>query len=73
MERQATWWQFDQDPVTGFPRDPEKFARDLAARIQELITDPEKCRRFGEAGRRRVEETFSWTAIAHQTIAFTSA
>lgn len=60
---------FDQDPVTGFPRHPEKFARDLAARIQQLMTDPDKCRRFGEAGRRRVEETFSWTAIAHQTIA----
>ena len=34
----------------------------------QLLQDPEKCRRFGDAGRRRVEETFSWTAIAHQTI-----
>ena len=24
---------FDQDPVTSFPRDPEKFARDLAAKL----------------------------------------
>ncbi|HUV68720.1 MAG TPA: glycogen synthase [Terracidiphilus sp.] len=61
--------EFDQDPVTSFPRDPEKFARDLAARIQQLLVDPEKCRRFGQAGRRRVEQTFSWTAIAQQTIA----
>jgi alpha-maltose-1-phosphate synthase len=61
--------EFDQDPVTSFPCDPQKFARDLATRIQQLLSDPEKCRRFGEAGRRRVEETFSWTAIAHQTIA----
>jgi len=59
---------FDQDPVTSFPRDPEKFARDLGGRISLLLNDPEKCRRFGEAGRQRVEETFSWTAIAHQTI-----
>jgi starch synthase len=59
---------FDQDPVTSFPRDPENFAKDLAARINELMADPEKCRQFGEAGRRRVEETFSWTAIAHRTI-----
>ena len=59
---------FDQDPVTSFPRDPERFAKDLAARINELLQDPEKCRRFGDAGRRRVEEIFSWTAIAHQTI-----
>ncbi len=59
---------FDQDPVTSFPRDPERFAKDLAARLNELLQDPEKCRRFGDAGRRRVEEIFSWTAIAHQTI-----
>ena len=60
---------FDADPVTSFPREPERFARDLAGRLNEMLQDPEKCRRFGEAGRRRVEETFSWTAIAHQTIA----
>jgi starch synthase len=59
---------FDQDPVTSFPSDPNTFAKDLAARINQLLQDPEKCRRFGDAGRRRVEETFSWTAIADQTI-----
>lgn len=59
---------FEQSPVTGFPRDPETFVRDLAARLNEMLADPERCRRFGDAGRRRVEETFSWTAIAHQTI-----
>ena len=58
----------DQDSVTSFPVDPEKFARELAAGLNRLFTDPEKCRRFGDAGRRRVEETFSWTAIAQQTI-----
>jgi len=59
---------FDQDPMTSFPRDPEKFAKDLAAKINVLLGDPEKCRRFGEAGRKRVEDIFSWTTIAHQTI-----
>jgi alpha-maltose-1-phosphate synthase len=59
---------FNQDPVTSFPRDPEKFARDLAAGINKLLEDPEKCRRFGDAGRQRVEDIFSWTAIADQTI-----
>ena len=59
---------FDQDPVTSFPTDPEKFARDLASRLSQLLQDPEKCRQFGDAGRRRVEEIFSWTSIAHQTI-----
>jgi len=59
---------FDQDLVTGFPLHPEKFARDLAAGINRLLEDPEKCRRFGDAGRRRAEETFSWAVIARQTI-----
>lgn len=59
---------FVQDPVTSFPTHPDMFARDLAARLDELLKDPAKCRRFGDAGRRRVEEIFSWTAIAHQTI-----
>ena len=59
---------FDQDPVTSFPSDPEKFAQDLAARLNQLLDDPEKCKKFGDTGRKRVEDIFSWTAIAHQTI-----
>jgi starch synthase len=59
---------FHGDAVTGFPTDPEKFARDLGARVSDLLADPEKCKRFGDAGRKRVEEVFSWTAIAEQTI-----
>jgi starch synthase len=59
---------FEQDPVTSFPTQPDVFARDLAARIKQLLTDPDACRRMGDAGRRRVEEIFSWTAIAHQTV-----
>jgi len=59
---------FDQDPETSFPTHPEQFARDLASRIHQLLDDPEQCRRFGDAGRRRVEDIFSWTAIAHQTV-----
>ena len=59
---------FEADPVTNFPIDPNAFAEDLAVRINMLLQDPEKCRRFGDAGRKRVEDIFSWTAIAHQTI-----
>ena len=55
--------------VAGFPADPEEFARELASKIAELLADPEKCRRFGEAGRKRVEQNFAWSAIAEQTIA----
>lgn len=59
---------FEPDTVTGFPAHPEQFARDLAGRLAELLNDPEKCKTFGEAGRRRAEQKFSWTAIADQTI-----
>jgi hypothetical protein len=50
---------FDQDPVTSFPTQSRKFALDLAARLNQMLEDPEKCRKFGEAGRRRVEEMCS--------------
>ncbi len=59
---------FEQDPATSFPINPDQFARDLGAKVSELLADPGKCTRFGDAGRKRVEETFSWTAIAAQTI-----
>jgi len=60
---------FDQDPTTGFPTNPGQFARDLGAKVSNLLQNPETCARFGQAGRKRVEETFSWTAIADQTVA----
>ncbi|HXE07002.1 MAG TPA: glycogen synthase [Acidobacteriaceae bacterium] len=59
---------FDADPVTSFPIDGEKFSRDLATRLTELMADPARCAQFGAAGRRRVEETFAWEAIAKQTV-----
>jgi glycogen synthase len=57
--------QMDESPFE--PRDAEKFARDLAARINQLIADPELCLKFGRAGRKRAEEKFGWAAIAAQT------
>jgi starch synthase len=60
---------FEPHAVTGFPEQPEQFAKDLAAKLSDLLADPEKCRKFGEAGRKRVEETFSWSSIADQTVA----
>jgi starch synthase len=58
---------FDQDPTTSFPAHPDKFARDLGAKVTELLADPAKCERFGKSGRKRVEEVFSWTSVAAQT------
>jgi glycogen synthase len=59
---------FSADQTTGFPSSPDQFARDLAEKISDLLNDPETCRQFGEAGRRRVEQKFAWSAIADQTI-----
>jgi len=60
---------FVQDPLTSFPMEPETFAKDLAAKLNEVLSNPEKAKRFGEAGRRRVEAKFAWSAIAEQTLA----
>lgn len=50
------------------PLAPDRFSRDLAGRINELMREPAMRKRFGEAGRRRAEEVFSWSAIARQTL-----
>jgi len=47
---------------------PDVFARDLANEINKLMADPQKRKSMAEAGRRRVEETFSWKSIAAQTV-----
>ena len=49
------------------PVDPDRFARDLAARINELVRQPELRERFAKAGRARAVERFSWASIAEQT------
>jgi len=46
---------------------PEKFSRDLAARINQLMKNGKLRERFGKAGRKRAEEHFSWTKIAQKT------
>jgi starch synthase len=50
------------------PLNPEKFSRDLAARINQLMQDRQLREKFGRAGRQRAEEHFSWSAIACKTI-----
>ena len=49
------------------PVNPEKFARDIARRINQLMADPKMRERFGKAGRKRAEAKFSWSAIALET------
>jgi starch synthase len=49
------------------PINPEKFSRDLAAKINQLMANPALREKFGKAGRKRAEEKFSWSAIARET------
>jgi glycosyltransferase involved in cell wall biosynthesis len=42
---------------------------ELVAAIDALLDDPERRARYGAAGRRRVEELFSWRAVATATVA----
>ena len=51
------------------PRDPERFVADLAAALVQAVGDAERAARFGLAARRRVEEHFSWAAVAQETLA----
>lgn len=57
------------DDGTGTPVDPDRFVADLAAVLTEVVTDPAQARAYGEAGRRRAAESFSWAAIAEETAA----
>lgn len=43
---------------------PEKDPAALAGAVGELLDDPERARRLGEAGRSRVERELNWAAIA---------
>ena len=52
------------------PRDPDRFARDLAAAVNELLDDPARRARMGERARERVEHFFSWSSIARWTADF---
>jgi len=57
--------QMEESPFEAI--NPQKFARDLAQRVNELMRDRQLRERFGEAGRKRVETNFSWGAIAEKT------
>jgi len=52
----------------GLPSDPDAFARNLAARVNQLLGDPDEAHRMGRAGRERVLERFAWPSIAARTV-----
>ena len=57
-------------PTDFEPKDPAKFARDLAEAVNSLLDDPDRLREMGVRSRERVEHFFSWTSIARWTIDF---
>ena len=57
-------------PTQFEPSDPDRFARDLADAVNQLMDDPGKLQQMGQAARDRVEQHFSWTSIARETMGF---
>ena len=60
------------DGETGFLVDydadrADGFTTELAAKITLLLDDPARARAMGEAGRRRVLDSFGWPAVARTT------
>jgi len=55
-------------PPTYEPTDPLHFSLDLATAINRLLDDDSLRQELGRAGRRRMEEHFSWKAIARETL-----
>jgi phosphatidyl-myo-inositol dimannoside synthase len=51
------------DGVTGYVVDPTS-PDEIAARVVELLTDPDKARAMGEAGRIRAQADWQWDDIA---------
>ncbi|WP_144758189.1 glycogen synthase [Curtobacterium sp. 9128] len=52
---------------TGTPTDPDKYVADLAAALNEVLSDLGLAKLMGRAGRLRVETEFTWEAIAART------
>jgi alpha-maltose-1-phosphate synthase len=50
------------------PVDPARYSHDLASAINRVALDPALREKYGKNGRKRVEDHFSWTAIAHRTL-----
>jgi starch synthase len=48
--------------------DPAYFEERLAEAVNSLVADPSRARQYGQAGRQRCIEEFSWAHIAEQTL-----
>jgi glycogen synthase len=58
----------EQQRVAPFePVNPDAFSKDLANAINKVVQNPDLKKIMASNGRKRVEETFDWVAIAKQT------
>ncbi|GAB77422.1 glycogen synthase (ADP-glucose) [Austwickia chelonae] len=67
-----TGWLVDIEQVgdgTGTPLDEQRWVDDLAAALVEAVSDPDRARALGQAGRVRAVEHFSWESIGEKTSA----
>ncbi|MGZ6754646.1 MAG: glycosyltransferase, partial [Nocardioides sp.] len=53
---------------TGTPLNPEQYVADFAEALVEVVSDPDRAREMGRAGRQRAIDAFSWGAIAEKTV-----
>jgi starch synthase len=53
---------------SGQPLDEMKFVADFAQSLNQLLASSD-LERFADAGRKRVEESFSWEKIGRETVA----
>ena len=53
---------------TGTPIDPIKFVADLSAALNDAVSDEDRAREMGLAGRRRAVDSFSWASIGDRTL-----
>lgn len=71
VDEGATGWLVPIEQVqdgTGTPVDPDRFVADLGAALAGAVSDPVRAREWGAAARRRVEDHFSWDAVAERTL-----
>lgn len=61
--------RFDQHKASPFePVVPEDFSKDLAQKINRLLSDKPLAQKMGQNGRLRAEKYFSWRAIAKDVV-----
>ena len=50
------------------PKDPERFARSMASHIDQMLGNPTQLQEMGIGARKKIQEVFSWAAVAKKTL-----